>query len=873
MFKEASIASENEIKDFRGKIFRILKEVNRPSRYIGQETGSVQKKWDDCAVKTCLLFPDMYEVAVSNLGHRILYHLINSMSGEYDFLVDRTYAPANDFREKLKQENLPLYGVDHFKKLSDYDVIAVSLQYELSYPTFLEMLDMGGIKIKNSQRGNDAPIIIAGGPGCYNPESLSEFVDAFIIGDGEDVLPEILEKIAAYKQQSLKREDIINNLAKIEGIYVPSLYEIQNTKNGLVQKKDFAPAYIKKKISNLDIKNVPVNFPVPYSPSVHDRAVVEIRRGCGRMCRFCQACYVNLPVREQDASCVFNLVEDSLSNTGYEEYSLLSLSSNDYTGIENLVKSLNNRHSQSGASVSLPSQRADTFSLELAAEVQKVRKSTLTFAPEAGSQRLRDVINKNLTKEQIFEAVFSSYKSGWSSVKLYFMIGLPTETYEDLDEIVQLLSDLKYQASQIKRELNLKKHLDLTCTISIFVPKPFTPFQWFGQDSLGVLDEKIQYLKGKARYLKGVRLNFHDSFLCQLEAVFARGDHSLNNLIERAWKKGSYLDAWNEHFNKPLWNEAAEELGISFDEYSQRTFSLDEVLPWDYINTGVSKDWLKKEYENALEDQVTVPCDVKCSNCGVCSSSEVKKTMNKSTLSTENEIINNKSGESDLFRYRLKISKLGVLKFISHLDWQGLLYKAVRKSGLKVAFTQGFNPSPKISIGVAMPLFIESEGEYADIELLESIDEKLLTDLLNKNLPEDSRVLSLKSIELTAPSVDKFVEWAEYIGTAEKKYLLKNYDLEGTINNILLANEFIIEKKTKKGFTNKIDIRPSVHAVELYEDNEVLKLKFVIKAGQGSNNQDLVSLRSDDFLKNINDEINWDIKRLKLFDKSFNELL
>ncbi|MFA6989390.1 MAG: TIGR03960 family B12-binding radical SAM protein, partial [Candidatus Gastranaerophilaceae bacterium] len=521
MFKEATIASEEDIQDFKNKIFQILKQVNKPSRYIGQETGSIQKNWDDCDLKTCILFPDMYEVAVSNLGHRILYHIINN---QVNCLADRTYAPAIDFREKLKQNNLSLYGVDYFKKLSDYDVIAVSLQYELSYPTLLEMLDMGGIKIKNSERDNNAPIIIAGGPGCYNPEPLTEFIDAFIIGDGEDILPEILEKITQDKKLSKSRENIIKNLAQIEGIYVPSL----NNGHGEIK--------IKKRTSNLEIKNVPVNFPVPYSPSVHDRAVVEIRRGCGRMCRFCQACYVNLPVREQASEYVVKLVDNSLCNTGYEEYSLLSLSSNDYTDMENLVKVLNNKHARSGASISLPSQRADSFSLELAQEVQKVRKSTLTFAPEAGSQRLRDVINKNLTQEQVFDAVISAYKAGWHGVKLYFMIGLPTETFEDLDEIINLLTQLKYKASGVKRELDLKKHLDLTCTVSIFVPKPFTPFQWFAQDSMELINEKITYLKQKARALKGVKLNFHDSFLCKLEAVFARGDSSLNKLIEAAWQ-------------------------------------------------------------------------------------------------------------------------------------------------------------------------------------------------------------------------------------------------------------------------------------------------------------------------------------------------
>lgn len=409
------------------------------------------------------------------------------------------------------------------------------------------MLEMGGISYKREDRTASDPLIIAGGPGCCNPEPMADYIDAFIMGDGETAIIDILNNLS-------DREA----LSQLQGVYMPGFYR---------------GGTIKKRVDDIDNLDYPVNFPVPYSSAVHDRAVIEIRRGCNRLCKFCQAGYVNMPVRERSAGNVIHLVDEILKNTGYEEYSLLSLSSNDYTNIESLVSTLNSKHASTGASVSLPSQRADKFSVELAEQVQAVRKSTITLAPEAGSQRLRDFINKNLTEEQIINAVMSAYNAGWKGIKLYFMIGLPTETFEDLDAIYELLKNIKSQT----------KGLAITCTVSIFVPKAHTPFQRFGQDNAELLRTKIRYLKDKTRHLRGVKVNINDIFLSRLEAVFSRGDRSLGRLIELAHRKGSYLDAWREHFNREIWMEAAKETTIDLEEQATRDFAPDQPLPWDMI--------------------------------------------------------------------------------------------------------------------------------------------------------------------------------------------------------------------------------------------------------------------------------------------------
>lgn len=849
------------------KILNIIHKVNKPSRYMGGEIGSIKKDWNKVSLKTALMFPDKYEVGICNLGFRILYNLINKKE---DFLCDRAFAPDIDLRDLMKENSIPLYGLDSFIPLAEFDVLAISLQYELSYPTVLAMLEQSYLPIKTCDRTEKHPLVIAGGPGCYNPEPLAPFVDVFIIGDGEDVLTEMLENIAKSKKAGLSKDDTLKNLLKVDGLYIPYFYDQDGDFKKPVPKFDFVPSLVTKRASYLRNEDAPANFPVPYSPSVHDRIVVEIRRGCGRMCRFCQACYTNLPIRERKPEDIASLVRETLKNTGYEEFSLLSLSSNDYKNIEKLVCSLNAEHASKGISVSLPSQRADSFSVELAEQIQSVRKSTMTFAAEAGSQRLRDVINKNLTEEEILDAVFTCYKSGWSKVKLYFMIGLPTETYDDLDAIIELLKKIKKQSWAIKNEFALNKPLDIVCTASIFVPKPFTPFQWCAQDSLDLIHEKIRYLKDAARPLKGVKINVHDSFLSQIEAVFAKGDRRLADLLLKVHEKGSYLDAWQENFNKSTWEESAQESGFELADFACKSFDIDDELPWEVISTGVNKSWLINEYKNAMNAANSAPCDKNCAPCGACENLPVKKTIKSSEV--ENVDVSNITTvekSDNVFKYRIKITKKGIFKYISHLDWQSTFYKTVRKAGLNVAFTQGFNPSPKISIGLALPIFVSSESEYVDIELFDDISPDDLAGRLSEFLTDDTKIKKIVKIPKQAESIDLITQWAKYCAFPKNIPLSKNLNLEYIINEVLSNDSLFIQKKTKKGVIKQIDIRPSIHSITLKDG----VLEFIIKTGQKLLTEETVSLRADEFIKIISPDIDWEIERKSVLDKNFEELL
>ncbi len=873
MVLESSREEQSYLKVFGlDKLEKILSDVKKPSRYIGNELGCSQKKWDDSKVKLAFAFPDLYEVGISNLGLRVLYNIINNVM-DNDFYADRVYAPDKDFKEKLEENSLLLYGLESFKPLNQFDFVAFSLQYELSYPTALAMLELGGIPIRNNKRDESHPIIIAGGPCCYNPEPMAEFIDLFTIGDGEDVNRELLEKYSELKGHNMPRKEIIFNLSKIEGLYAPSFYEMQGNFSKPIPQKDGVSDNIKRRIVT-DLKTIdcPEDHPVPYTPGVHDRAVIEVRRGCGRMCRFCQPGHVNLPIREQDSTKVIDLAEKLLRNTGYDEYSLLSLSSSDYNEIEPLVCALNNKFAPEGTSISLPSQRADNFSLSLAEMVQSVRKSTLTFAPEAGSQRMRNIINKNLTEEQILDAVMTVYQAGWKSVKLYFMIGLPFETYEDLDAILLLLENIKDKSKAIRKEKNLSGHLDITCTVSIFVPKPFTPFQWCAQDSKKVISEKISYLKSKIKYIKGTRLKFHAPSHSQLEAVLAKGDRNLCNVIEKVYEKGAYLDPWDEYFNIALWENAFDESGINMDDYSGRLLTPDDSLPWDIINAGIDKCWLKKNYLAAVEESLITCCEDNCANCGICKNMNRKKIINKGIPQIENcDRINIRKVYEKVFRYRLKLQKTGFLRYISHLDWQKLLYKAFKKSGISLNFTKGFNPSPKISISLALVLFLESETEFADIELVEELQEEELLERLNKNLPEESKVLEVLKICSSQPVVDKIAKWAKYTAQPIENMLDDAQSINEKINNFLRSESILIEKTNFKKKTKKIiDIKSSVQNIELKKD----KLEFVLRIGQTDKNDDvnIPIVKPNEFLEALMPGVKWRIRRVRLMDRNLKEL-
>ncbi len=830
------------------EIKKILADVTKPYQYIGDEYLAYKKKMSDEDVSIVFAFPDKYEIGVSNLGVRVLYYVVNKEDG---LVADRAYAPEFDCKDALEKNNVKLYAVESKKPLKEFDFVGFSLQYELAYPTVLKMLDLADIPVKRKERGENDPIIVAGGPCCFNPKPMSEFIDLFLIGDGEELNVELMKK---YKEiRHLSRAEKLNELAKIKGVYSP-----------ILQNKT------EKRICQLNNDNLPLTNPIPYSSCVHDRTIIEIRRGCGRMCRFCQPGHVTLPIRERKAEDIINAVDKATSITGYDEYSLLSLSSNDYTNIEPVIDDLTAMLCERKVSVSLPSQRIDRYNEHLAAVVRGIRKSTITLAPEAGSQRLRNVINKNLTEEQILSTVLNCYKTGADSIKLYFIMGLPTESKEDLEEMAKLLSTIRWKSQLIKKEMGLQNPLRLTCTLSIFVPKPFTPFQRHGQNTKEEIKEKLTYLLSLTDKIKNVKINYHNPFVSKLEAAFTRGDERYADLIYALYKKGAYMTSWDEYLDYSMWEETAEECGISLDEEAAKQFSKDEVLPWEVIDIGIPRSWFEQEYEKALRNENTIPCEFNCVNCGVCKNFKTHKVIDKKyeKKTTEQELhekLEEKHNEVPT-RYRLKLTKEGSLKYLSHLDWQNTIIKSLYRSGLKLNFSQGFNPTPKISLGIALPIFVESVTEFIDIEFFDNIGKDELKEKLSKAFPSQIRVLDLKEIPRKEPSIDNTAEWAEYEFSPIEKDIYPVKSLLYDINAKFSENEeILIEKKNKKGIKRTIDIKPSIRSIS-ERDNKIV---MVLKAGQ---NQEIPSLRPDTAMELFKPEIKFDMKRTKFFDGSLEEI-
>lgn len=832
-----------------------LYRCNKPYQYVGGEFLSYNKDFDNAKVRFAFAFPDKYEIGISNLGLRVLYDLVNKQP---NYMADRVYAPESDFQPEI------LYTLESKKHIKDFDAIGFSLQYEMAYPTVLKMLDMAKIPYRNDMRKDSDPIIIAGGPCAFNPLPVAEFIDVFMIGDGEDSIIEVCEILE--KTKGLPRQERIKALCEGENSGRWSL---------------LTGGTVTKRISQLKYETALKSYPIPFSTSVQDRAVVEIRRGCGRMCRFCQPGHVTLPIRERSAEDIIKIAKELVKNTGYDEYSLLSLSSNDYKNINEVIKELAVDFNEKKISVSLPSQRIDGFNLELANLVQSVRKSTMTLAPEAGSQRLRDKIKKNISEEQILNAVLTLYENGWSKLKFYFICGLPTETLADMDEMADLLSKIKYHCKLIKKEKGLNHGLDITCTLSIFVPKPFTPFQWYGQMNLDKVDEHIKYLKEKTKHIKGLKINYHEDTISQIEAVLTRGDISLCKYIEELYKKGCYLDAWGEYFNKDIWHETAKELGINLAELAQKQYSTEEKLPWDFINIGVDKEWLIKEYN----DSNTKPtCEKGCVNCGVCKNLKTRKILAEPFKASEKaqnlkiEIKDPKTCQGydrEIYKYRIKLTKTGILKYFSHLDWQNTFFKALSRTDLDIVYSLGYNPSMKVSMGIALPLFAESECELVDIELFDNLSIEELKLKLEKVLPEQSKIISIVKIEKNAPAIDMTAQWAEYKIDIFNKSLYDFETLRYNTDKVLSSEEIFIEKKNKKDLIKKTDVKQSIKSYR-YENNS---LYIVLKTGQSAINKEdgtvesgIPALRADVLMNLIAPDVTFDIKRTRFFDRDLKEL-
>ncbi len=594
----------------------LLKSVEKPSRYTGNEWNSVVKDPKSVDIRFAFCFPDTYEVGMSHLGMKILYHLLNERS---DCYCERVFAPWTDMEQKMRENNIPLYALETKDPIKAFDFVGFTLQYEMSYTNILNMLDLAGIPLASAARTNGDPFVCAGGPCAYNPEPLADVVDFFMMGEGEEIINEVMDAYSKWKGTGKTRQAFLEEIVKIQGIYVPVFYDVTYNEDGTIKAftplKENYPAKIRKRIINdLDKSYFPEKIIVPYTDIVHDRIMLEVFRGCIRGCRFCQAGFVYRPVREKSPERLIELAKKLEESSGYEEISLTSLSTSDYTSLEDLTSGLLEEMEERKVNLSLPSLRIDSFSLDLMEKAQKVRKSGLTFAPEAGTQRLRDVINKGVTEEDLLHAVSLAFNGGWSGVKLYFMLGLPTETLEDVEGI----ADLAHKVVEVYRGVPKEKKakgLNVTVSTATFVPKAFTPFQWEAQDDRENVNKKQMLLKDKLRS-KQITYNYHENKLSFMEAVFARGDRKTGKVLIKAWELGCKFDGWGEHFKYDTWIQAFEECAIDPYFYVTRKRDYSEILPWDHIDVGVSKKFLINESKKAFEEKVTPNCRVNCVGCG-----------------------------------------------------------------------------------------------------------------------------------------------------------------------------------------------------------------------------------------------------------------
>lgn len=597
------------------KLETILDKVQKPARYIGGELNSVVKDRESVAVRFALCFPDLYEIGMSHLGSKILYSLKNSRE---DIWCERVFAPDMDMEALMREKDIPLYGLESLDAIRDFDMLGFSLQYEMSFPTVLNMLDLAGLPVSASERTSLSPVVIAGGPCACNPEPMAKFFDLFILGEGEEVNLELIDLYKTAKENGWDKHRFLCEAAKIGGVYVPSLYDVSYNSDGTVKEiiaKDFAPQVVTKRIvADFDGVYFPDKFVVPFIDIVHDRAMLEVLRGCLRGCRFCQAGFIYRPFREKKPETLDASAKSLVESSGYDEISLTSLSTSDYSALDKLLPDMLGWSEKERVNLSLPSLRADKFSPELLRQIAKVRKSGLTFAPEAGTQRLRDVINKNITEDEIFETCRTAFIGGYTSVKLYFMLGLPTETMEDVAAIADLcqrIVDMYYKLPDRPKG----KAVNVSISAACFVPKPFTPFEFEPQDSLELFMEKQKYLKSLIKSNK-ISFRYHDSPTSMLEAVLARGDRRVADVVEAAWRKGAKLDGWNEYFSLDRWMEAFREHGIDPAFYANRGREYSEIMPWSHLDYGVTRKFLINENKKAYDAKTTASCGESCHACG-----------------------------------------------------------------------------------------------------------------------------------------------------------------------------------------------------------------------------------------------------------------
>ena len=736
-------------------IENFISTVQKPSRYLGNEINVPQKDWASARVRMVLAFPDVYEVGMSHLGLRLLYDILN----QHKWIgAERVFAVWPDMEAALRTAGRTLVSLESATPLARFDVVGFSLQYELSYSNVLTMLELGGIAPLAAARKGDEPVVIGGGPNAFNPEPVADFFDAFVLGDGEEVILEIAEVIDQWKTQGSARLDLLKALSQLEGVYVPSFFQPRyDNQDRIVEiRPRFAdkPKARKRILPTLDSNRSPSRPLVPCSRIIHDRLSLEAARGCTRGCRFCQAGFIYRPLRERSPREILKLAEEGLASTGYDELSLLALSVGDYGNIQRLLQTLMQHHCNGQVAISLPSLRVGTLDEEMIEAIKQVRKTGFTLAPEAGSERLRCVINKGISESDLLDTVREVYSAGWRLIKLYFMTGLPTERVEDLEALVALTMKVWGEAATYKPRGRL--HV----SVSTFVPKPHTPFQWEAQLSLAEIEKNLAFFKQSLRK-KGLHLKWHKPWQSLLEGVFSRGDRRLGKVLLRAQQLGCRFDGWSDQLRVDLWQQAFVEAGIDPLLYGQRSRDFGEILPWSHLDCGVSEDYLWKEYERAIAEVVTSDCRTKgCNKCGVCDHKTVKLQLHQEMTTEKGERRRSADSTDGLYRYHLVFAKIDSGRFLGHLEMATAFQRAMRRAELPLAYSQGYHPTPRISFGDALPLGLESRVEEMEVVLRQPLTTSEICSRLNAELPPGLEVLEAeekhKSTRQTASTVIRY---------------------------------------------------------------------------------------------------------------------
>ncbi len=830
----------------------ITTDIHRPARYLGNELGAVHKPWGSATVRWVLTYPEVYEVGASNLGHIILYSIINAQPRQ---LCDRAYLPAADLAAKLRETQTPLFAVESKRSLLDFDILGFSLSYELGATNILEMLDLAGIPLTSEERrlGN-YPLIFAGGQtATSNPEPYADFLDFVVMGDGEELLPEIGLVLEEGKLAGLSRDELLLDLAQVPGVYVPQFYHM-NSDGSVVRNRSDVPQRILRRVAT-PIPAYSIGL-VPYVETVHDRLTIEIRRGCTRGCRFCQPGMLTRPARDVAPEDVVESIETGMRATGYNEFSLLSLSCSDYLALPAVGVEIKNRLQEDNISLSLPSQRVDRFDENIANILGGTRQGSLTFAPEAGTQRLRDIINKGLTNEELLRGIKTAWDQGWNKIKLYFMIGLPGETDGDVLGIVETVQWLRRECSGPKR-----KRLDFNITISNFTPKPHTPFQWHSV-STTEFKRKQALLKNAFKELRGLKVNYTDVRISAMEDFVGRGDRRLGPVIRRAWELGAGMDAWWESLEKAFgaWTQAISESGLDWkyrqvedgewDIFGDRIPNQDLPLPWDHLDTGIDKKWLYDDLKRALEAAAIPDCSFDgCSHCGVCGL-DFGHNVVVPALPIPEFQGQFKPKTDRVQRVRIWYGKQGDMALTSHLDLLRLFDRAVRRASLPISYTNGFHPSPRIIPASALSLGVTSSGEMMDFELTTRVDLEDFKTRLAAQLPAEMPIFRVEEISLKDPASTTTLHRAEYQLQLDVQTPITIETAQRWVQAILDQPEIWTEHETKSGKVTSINIRDRLFDLEVQGlEGDRLTVRYI-----GSCQNNGIHLRPDQLVAQLDNQ-------------------